>query len=509
MPRLARLRLLLASLPAATFFVPSLAHAVPITEYVSVQPVDVCTGTAGSTSGCAPINSSAQNYATAAQGAVGFIDAATKINITDAIWAQAGISMTFEQAVQYANGGAFETIPVTSCLPDGTDCSSPQFQALSQQPGISGNPPPPLSPIPPPLSANPTTINMFFVNQLRPPSNQSGTLYGMGWVNNNGVVISSNTLLGFGARVDTLAHELGHDLDLDHATFGAGAANNLMTAGVNRTEPTGTANALAQLAAGTADQLLGEQQAQALLSGFLNPIPDIGTQVSDPTDGGDFSVSFVKNTGRTDEALSALTLTAPTGIFLEDGTFEQLSNPGDTSGIIATPSFSGCTEGENVDACEALTLSFSGTPFAGGDALDYTLGVCRQVGSGLPLVCELVPLSDLVSALTNGTYQFRFSDGYQTTSLLQPSGSVLAATSWNPDPTVASDIYDPSLLMAASMGQLPCTSTDGGCPTLTLEDGSPLTEGGQVPEPGSASLLLGAACIGFFVCRARYRQHRT
>jgi hypothetical protein len=187
-----------------------------------------------------------------------------------------------------------------------------------------------------------------------------------------------------------------------------------------------------------------------------------------------------------------------------------LSNPGDTSGVIATPSFSGCTEGENVDACETLTLTFTGTPFAGGDALDYTVGVCRQIEAGPPLICEIVPVSDLVSALTNGTYQFQFSDGYQTTSLLQPNGSVLTATSWNPDPTIASDIYDPSLLMAASMGQMPCTPTDGSCPTLSLADGSPLEEGGQVPEPNSASLLVAAACIGFFVCRsARHRQYRV
>ncbi len=491
--------LLLAALACLT---PIAARAAPITEYVSVQPIDVCPGGAGTTTGCAPINSNGQNYATAPQGAVGFIDPATKINITDAIWAQAGISVTFEPAVQYPNGGGFEAIQIASCAANGSDCMSPEFQSLSQQPGIAGNPPPVLSPIPP-LSANPTTINMFFINQLVPPSNQPGTLYGLSWINNNGVAISSNTLLGFGARVDTLAHEIGHDLDLDHATFGAGAANNLMTAGNLRTEPFGTANALAQLAAGTADQVLATQQAQTLLSGFLSPIPDVVTGVTDPPGAGDFSVSFHSNTGRANKSLSALTLAVPAGSFLEAGTFQQLSNPGDTPGLIATPSFADCTAGENVNACRSLTLAFSGTPFGGGDNLDYTVGVCQQIAPGPPLLCQTVPLADLVGALENGTYTYQFSDGYQTTSVLQQSDGGLIADSWDPDPTIASDIYDPALLLAANMGQLPCTPTDGACPTLTLADGSPLTEGGQVPEPPSAPLLLMGVVLAIFIHRSR------
>ncbi|MGH7113470.1 MAG: hypothetical protein ACREE9_03145 [Stellaceae bacterium] len=507
LPRACSRALLL--LPALVCLAPIAARAVPITEYASVQPIDVCTGAAGTTSGCAPINNSGQNYATAQQGAVGFIDPATKINITDAIWAQAGISVAFEPAVQYPNGGSFETIQVASCAANGSDCMSPEFQSLSQQPGIAGNPPPTLSPIPP-LSANPTTLNMFFVNQLTPPSNQPGTLYGLSWINNNGVAISSNTLLGFGARVDTLAHEIGHDLDLDHATFGAGAANNLMTAGNLRTEPAGTANALKQLAAGTVDQLIATQQARTLLSGFLSPIPDVVTGVTDPPGAGDFSVSFHSDTGRANESLSALTLAVPAGTFLEGGldggTFKQLSNPGDTPGIVATPSFADCTVGENVNACQSLTLTFSGTPFGGGDNLDYTVGVCQPIAPGSPLLCQTVAVADLLAALANGTYTYQFSDGYQTTSTLQQSDGALTADSWDPDPTIASDIYDPALLLAANMGQLPCTPSDGTCPTLTLGDGSPLTEGGQpVPEPPSAPLLLTAVGLAIVVHRRAHR----
>ncbi len=66
-------------LPAAACLVAGTALAVPVTDYLTVQPIDVCPGIAGSTAGCAPINnlSPAQggnNYATAAVGNIGSID---------------------------------------------------------------------------------------------------------------------------------------------------------------------------------------------------------------------------------------------------------------------------------------------------------------------------------------------------------------------------------------------------------------------------------------------------
>lgn len=480
------------------------ALAVPIDNYITVQPVDVC---ATATQGCAPVNQLPIAGTTRVGQTVltnpgttqiGFIDATSAINITDAIWNQVGINVGFLPVEQFVDPSGL-TLNVTSCAANGTDCQSAQFQKLSDQTAISLRQPP--SPAPP-LSANPSTINMFFINKLTPPANQPGNLYGLSWINNNGVAISSNTLLGTGARPDTLAHEIGHVLDLDHATFGAGAANNLLTAGNARTEPTSTSNALAQLAGGTADQLLASQAAQVLFSGFVSPIPDIMAGVSDPPGGGDFSVSFQSGSGRANESLSDLTLTTPAGTFLEGGTFQQLSNPGDTPGIIATPVFADCTAGENVNACRSLTLTFGDTPFGGGDNLDYTVGVCQQIGSGSPLLCQTVPLVDLVAALENGTYTYQFSDGYQTTSVLQQSDGGLAADSWDPDPTIQPDIYDPTLLMIASEQQPPCTLIDGVCPGLTLEDGSPLTEGGQpVPEPPALPILLVALGLAWILHR--------
>jgi hypothetical protein len=67
---------------------------------------------------------------------------------------------------------------------------------------------------------DPTVVNMFFVNTLNPPPAIGGTLYGLAWICNNGVAISAQTFAQ--SRPDTMAHELLHNLCLDHVTYGAG-----------------------------------------------------------------------------------------------------------------------------------------------------------------------------------------------------------------------------------------------------------------------------------------------
>jgi hypothetical protein len=64
-------------------------------------------------------------------------------------------------------------------------------------------------------------VNAFFVHQLKPPAGMSGILYGFGWLCNNGVVISKDAF-GSSPRPDTIAHELMHNLCLDHDNYAAG-----------------------------------------------------------------------------------------------------------------------------------------------------------------------------------------------------------------------------------------------------------------------------------------------
>ena len=122
-----------------------------------------------------------------------------------------------------------------------TSLQSADFQTLSQQ--VKSTKTPPIPPcaiaqmtIPPnangnmcaspmaPLSADASTINMFIVSKLNPPAS-GGTLYGISWIGNNGAAIGGNTFFAptpLQARPDTIAHELLHDLGLDHTTYGAG-----------------------------------------------------------------------------------------------------------------------------------------------------------------------------------------------------------------------------------------------------------------------------------------------
>ena len=216
------------------------AQTVPAPHNVWVQPIDVC-NSAGTS--CAPINSKGQTVLNGTNTPVGFFDPTSGANITQAIILdQLGVNVAFLPVVKYnsapnvspTNAYAptdYRTLHVVTNNPacgltgiPTTGFQSCDFLVLSQQPLISNIPKTPYVPTPP-LNSDPATINMFFVNTLVPPT--PGQLYGFSWVGNNGVAISSNTLLGVPllgllARPDTLAHEIGHDLNLDHDTFGAG-----------------------------------------------------------------------------------------------------------------------------------------------------------------------------------------------------------------------------------------------------------------------------------------------
>lgn len=79
-------------------------------------------------------------------------------------------------------------------------------------------------------------INMWFVDQILLGA---GEVFGLAWVDQNGVLISDNILdfnNGVGRR-DTVAHELGHNLGLSHGSYGAGSSSNLMTSGTSRAVP--------------------------------------------------------------------------------------------------------------------------------------------------------------------------------------------------------------------------------------------------------------------------------
>jgi hypothetical protein len=193
---------------------------------------------------------------------IGFVDGDTKFNLTRAILAAtANIDVAFFPVTQY--NSPTNTDPWTSISPtynpttyqhlhlksitckDGTVVSaSPELAVLTQQKictsssaphGVS-NPPNVLSPAPPLASTlgESNALDVFFVLDF-----PGQAVFGQSWINGDGVSIGGNATFtspptGPGPRFDVLAHEIGHALDLDHTTFGAGGTNNLMTTGANR-----------------------------------------------------------------------------------------------------------------------------------------------------------------------------------------------------------------------------------------------------------------------------------
>jgi Metallo-peptidase family M12B Reprolysin-like len=344
---------------------------VLVTNYIVVQPIDVCSNPSNPKTpppqACPAVNNLGQTALTApGTTQIGFIDPVTGVNITDAIWSQNGIRVTFLPLVLYTSAfpnpqgnlaqpdyrwlhvcncgsgtGACTSPPVPSCS---TGSSSDDLLTLSQQPSISmGTVPNPTTPPGIPVSSNLTTINLFFVNTIVPAT--SGLIIkGFSWDNGNGSAIASSQVFSAPTSPDTIAHELGHVLGLEHTTFGAGplacpapypnsfCPENLMTTGnavrkvpsglvncgssmkqacwVSQVPPQNTTqpNALDLMTMGGSPS----QQAAVLLSGFQNPIPVSTTTATDPDNSNYITFNVTGASGGTpDETLLAWTLVLP------------------------------------------------------------------------------------------------------------------------------------------------------------------------------------------------------
>ncbi|MFQ4139996.1 zinc-dependent metalloprotease family protein [Nodosilinea sp. PGN35] len=166
------------------------------TRFVSIQPIQVCD-----------------------DFGIFCADLATFEEATRKIWAQANLDISF-LAPNRLNASRFLTI-------DNQD----EFAELSFAGGAGAFGRNPLS------TRTSGPINMWFVESIFPF--QGMETLGLAWIDQNGILIDDDILTfnnGVG-RLDTVAHEIGHNLGLTHEGFGAGGANNLMTDGSFRNSP--------------------------------------------------------------------------------------------------------------------------------------------------------------------------------------------------------------------------------------------------------------------------------
>jgi hypothetical protein len=173
--------------------------------------------------------------------------------ITDKLWAQAGIGVTFLPPNQLNNSTFLSIAPGS-----GSNSEFSQL-AFSGGAGAFGRHP----------SSSRTTgpINMWFVDVIEAGSGL--VQYGSAWIGLNGVLISDDIYIFNGGvgRLDVIAHELGHNLGLEHDTLGAGGANNLMSDGSRRAIPNSIDDIFPDGA--RLGQLTGDQIQRVRSSGFL------------------------------------------------------------------------------------------------------------------------------------------------------------------------------------------------------------------------------------------------
>ena len=469
---------------ASAFVVSGTALAqVSISKYIVVQPVVVCAtdGTNCATFGAScPLPNAQGNQActffnspsaATTTTPIGFLDSNTNRNLTRQTWWQAGIDVTYLPIKQYNNSN-YQDLTVT-CTTKGCDSTgSPSFQMLSQgSPSFPANATGCTSNCADPAASTNTAnaIYMFFINSLTPgTSSTPSPLYGFGWLNGDGVAVASNSFSQL--RFDTMAHELGHNCNLDHTIEGAGqnqlfqadgvtpmpgsGPNNLMTSGAYRVTPASTPDAVSDVTPPTlppwknadyitlitdqnAKTLKTSEQTACLSSGFINP-----SYNASATAGGGLMTAATTNTAPASSSSSSGAL-----IFVVDfpalpsGAFNGRQNAYMRNVVVTPPStlnvvsnsFFVCDINNPCGNPPQFGINFGSIPAADvtGAILHGNNGIgnvhcVKPVVGGPSVECEVATIApDVFTANTNNVLVFSLTidDGSTPITLAQLAGT--------------------------------------------------------------------------------------